>query len=175
MNEPTPDSALASLLAQHPNGFAVSANGQLTPASGHAITSLEQLRELSCAMKRFQFDINGNEVTLEVRPLREEEVAAIDKIGADLMPPQKFADAARKVPNGFDWEDRDYVTKATHAIELRRAAKIAIAIPALGIQPGPAEQQLEVLQKTLPKKIIDALGAAVDRLSTDPIQKASFI
>lgn len=169
------DAATKALLAIHPHGFTVSKDGTVTSASAVSITSLAQLAGLAQATKEFQFDVHGQTVRVTIRPLLDSEIADIEKIGSEVMPPPRYSDREKKIVSGYDRLDPDYQKKMARVYELRRAAKLALAIPALEIPKGSAEQQLEHITKNLPTHIIDALYAAVLSLCSDPIERAAFI
>jgi hypothetical protein len=180
----SPEEAVALLLQIHPKGFRVDQGGNLSAAgsepdgrSSEKITSLDRLSELARAPKTLQIEIHGCLVEIAVKGLSGEEDAEADKVLSEVGPPPKKykIEQGKKVEDGFDYNDKEWVGKRVEALRLKRARVISMGLSDLEVPGDTLEAKADWLSKNFPPHVLDALHAAIANLTTEPIERAAFI
>ncbi len=168
--------AIAELLAQYGKGFSVDEKGVLTARDAVRITGARQLMEISRAPKVLKIGLGGQDVEIEVRVLTDEEVDAINTLVPNPTPPAKTKmEGGKKVPDGFDRNDPKYLEDVNRVYELKRALSIEAGVPSLSVEGNTAEEKSAWLRKNFATNLLDTLYAGVRALSTDALERASFL
>lgn len=140
------------------------------------ISSLSELSHLSRKPKLVTFTFGEERVSIEVRALTQVEWMEVTAIGADLQPPPKYKDD-KKTPDGYNYEDPEYVRKAKEIYALRMAAAIDLVWKARGgipVERGSLEDKAKWLDENLPPSLTELLYNSIRTLTTDATQLASF-
>ena len=178
VTEPTPSEAALKLLIQtYPFGFNVDQHGKLRIAGkSERITDLSRLSEIAMATKNFQFDVNGTLVDIVIKGLDGTQDQACDALLADAQPPKRYkTEGGKKVEDGFDYYDKEYIVKRSGLLRKKRALAIKHGLVDIAIPATTVDEIQQWLETRFTPKVLDALFAAISNITSDPIDKASFI
>lgn len=159
---------------------------QLLPAGGEVITdskksqepeprqigNFDDLVKLATEPKKLRFDLRGQPVEMQVRPLTGDEQVNADKITA-IIPPRKPVVDGKEAE--FDFENPSYVEKMKEADLRKRAFIIDCAVIGLKIPGDTLEDKTKKLYSMLQTGVIDTLVSAVLQLTQNPVEHAVFI
>ena len=174
---PSAASALEFLKIKYPEGFHVGRTGKLTVAGeSEKITDLGRLSELAMGTKTFQFDVNGTLVDLVIKGLEGEKEQLCDALLAEVQPPKKYkVEGGKKSEDGFDYYDKDFMVERAGQLRKKRALAISMGLVDIVVPGANVDEIQKWLESRFTPKILDALFAAISSLTSDPIDKASFI
>lgn len=169
---------LAALKAHFPNGFSVDAAGKVTAAGkSQKVTSLADFGELIRAPKRLQIPIGEALYDFELRGLTSEEDAKTDELMNEVgQPPAKYkTEAGKRIPDGYDYSDKEYLARRLAALRRKRAMTLSFGLVGLEIPGATLEEKTAWLEKNFPPRVLDALHGGIANLTTEPIERATFI
>ena len=174
---PSAASALEFLKIKYPEGFHVGRTGKLTVAGqSEKITDLGRLSELAMGPKTFQFDVNGTLVDIVIKGLDGTQDQACDALLADAQPPKRYkTEGGKKIEDGFDYYDKEYIVKRAGLLRKKRALAIKHGLVDIIIPATTVDEIQTWLETRFTPKVLDALFAAISNITSDPIDKASFI
>lgn len=180
------DLAIRAMLKNMPGGFSVAPDGAVTEDRVAVdVKSVEELSKLVRQPVPVTFDLQGgNRVRFMIRPLDAIETREIDDLNANApIPP--FKETTRspslaigkpqdKAPAEYNFADPEYRKKVVRHAALRRAIVISKGLCDIKIEGQTAEQKAEFLEKNFTARILDGIEAAINGLSSDPIERALF-
>ena len=177
-------SVIDHLLKQNPQGFSISASGDLAPEmEAVEIKSMEQFAKIAREPKVITISLYaGRNVQFKVRPLDVDTQREIDKLENEApAPPKKQKTASPSLargrdsgPDEYDYRDKEYLRLVDEHLERKRTATIFHGLLDIEIPGETLEQKQQYLSKNFPPRILDAIAAAIRSLTTDTIERALF-
>jgi hypothetical protein len=188
------DAAIKELLSRHKYGFSVTREGEIFPdREAVRINSMEDFAKLAREPKILRLELpGGTTIELQLRPLTATEQEEIDAMEIEKpMPPKKAPDplqtqkpqpgqrATRNYAEDqieqYDWKNREYIKKITAWERLKQAAIIARGLLDMEIPGDTLEKKADWLSKTFAPRYLTAIENAIRNITSEPIERASFI
>lgn len=131
------------------------------------LTNFADLESLATLERKFEFELNGREVSVRLRGLTSDESALIDKITDAIIPPN---DPVTKEPN---LRDTQYLERLESAFLRKKVAAFDVGLLSFKLPGETTAQKVAALTK-LPPGIHNELYRRIMTLSQSPIQNGLF-